>query len=338
MKRIRTSCMWLLILGLLGSCFYPSEPNTPSPEPWLCSINADGTGFRKIKKAPFNTPGLVDINMTKDNRIIFYGQKLWISETDVFIPTLIVPDSLTMDNHPRISQSTSGDRLFFAANNSVYQLTIPSFEINKLSSISGNKLINPILSADDITITFLKHHQMKEHKDYSMTVSYLSIEDLVIHELPSLGQYCHNAIYRNSNSRMYYNDLYNLYSCSITGDDIQLIGSYASETSHIFGLTHDERYLLVKGSKLRIVDLSKNSHVELSVLTGLNVNLICAPVKTTDLIYYIDLSNKLVRYDMNSQTIIEIPFDYSKAAFGLDSLITANWDGSVLYFICNVTL
>ena len=72
------------ILVLLGSCLNLTEPDPPRAEPWLCSINADGTGFRKIKKvdSSFGTNGFWDIYMTKDDRIIFYGEKLWISDTD----------------------------------------------------------------------------------------------------------------------------------------------------------------------------------------------------------------------------------------------------------------
>jgi len=336
MKAILYLLALITMLLTLNSCFFPSEPSYPPVEPWLCSINADGTGFRKIKKAPFNTPGLVDIYMTKDNRIIFYGDKLWISDTDVINPVLIVPDSLIMDNHPRISESINGNRLFFAANNSIYQLTYPLFELTKLSSALGKKLINPILSADDKSLTFLTYRQMKGQRDYSMTVSYLSLEDLITHELPVLGQYCHNVAYRMSDSRLYYNDLYELKSCSKAGDNVQVIGNYPSNTSHLFGFTHDERYLLVQGTKLRIIDLNNNSIAELSGLTNQNLDFVCTLVKTANLIYYIDLDNKLKKYDMNTKADLAIPIDYSKVAFGFDTFITANCDGSTLYFTCGV--
>jgi len=89
---------------LLGSCWL-TEPVYPRPEPWLCSINADGTGFRKIKKVDLNfgTTGFWDIYMTKDNRIIFYGEKLWISETDTIRPVSITDNIYTLQDNPVIS-------------------------------------------------------------------------------------------------------------------------------------------------------------------------------------------------------------------------------------------
>ncbi|GAB1365659.1 hypothetical protein MASR1M36_05300 [Candidatus Cloacimonadaceae bacterium] len=73
MKRHIYLAVLLGLMLLLNSCL--TEPSYPPVEPWLCSINADGTGFRKTKKVDenFGTTGL-DIYMTKDNRIIFGGE------------------------------------------------------------------------------------------------------------------------------------------------------------------------------------------------------------------------------------------------------------------------
>ncbi|HQB49731.1 MAG TPA: hypothetical protein PLW33_03550, partial [Candidatus Cloacimonas sp.] len=83
MKRYLYLAVLIGLALILGSCWF-TEPIYLLPESWLCSVNADGTGFRKIKKVDldFGTTGFWDIYMTKDNRIIFYGEKLWISDTD----------------------------------------------------------------------------------------------------------------------------------------------------------------------------------------------------------------------------------------------------------------
>jgi len=132
---------------LLGSC-WPTEPSYPRPEPWLCSINADGTGFRKIKKSPFNTPGLVDIYMTKDNRIIFYGEKLWISETDTIRPVSITDNIYTLQQQPaRLSQSPDGSKLYFASKDkNIHELDLNTMLSRQLTSESVRTLRNPIVS------------------------------------------------------------------------------------------------------------------------------------------------------------------------------------------------
>ncbi|MDI9529525.1 MAG: hypothetical protein QM233_06315, partial [Candidatus Cloacimonadota bacterium] len=116
MKRYLYLALLAGMLFVMNSCI--TEPEYPHYEPWLCSINADGTGFRKIKKVDgyFGTTGFWDIYMTKDKRIIFYGEKLWISDTDTIRIEQITPDNLTLTHlPPRLSQSPDGSKLYFAA-------------------------------------------------------------------------------------------------------------------------------------------------------------------------------------------------------------------------------
>ncbi|MEF3695444.1 MAG: hypothetical protein V3576_08880, partial [Candidatus Cloacimonadota bacterium] len=119
---------------LLGSC-WPTEPSYPRPEPWLCSINADGTGFRKIKRVDehFDTTGFWDIYMTKDNRIIFYGSKLWISETDTIRVEQITPDNLVLFDFPQLSFTHDGGTAYFAASRDIYKLKLSTGEVFKIT-------------------------------------------------------------------------------------------------------------------------------------------------------------------------------------------------------------
>ena len=99
---------------VLGSCWL-TEPVYPRPEPWLCSINSDGTGFRKIKKVDLNfgTTGFWDIYMTKDNRIISYGERLWISDTDTIRVEQITPSNLDLFVKPQLAFTR--ERAYFYA-------------------------------------------------------------------------------------------------------------------------------------------------------------------------------------------------------------------------------
>ena len=143
MKHIIYLSLMIGFLFTINSCI--TEPVYPRPEPWLCSINADGTGFRKIMKSPFNTPGLVDIFMTKDNRIIFYGEKLWISETDTIRPVSITDNIYTLQQQPaRLSQSPDGSKLYFASRDK----NIHELDLNTMVSVS---------------YTHLRAHETPEH-------------------------------------------------------------------------------------------------------------------------------------------------------------------------------
>ncbi|MDZ4121966.1 MAG: hypothetical protein U1C33_06065, partial [Candidatus Cloacimonadaceae bacterium] len=131
MKRYLYLATLLGLMLLMNSCL--TEPLYPRPEPWLCSINADGTGFRKIKKSPFHTPGLVDIYMTKDNRIIFYGERLWISDTDTIRVAQITPDNLIMFNFPQLEFTRDGGTAYFAASRDLYRFKLSTNEVFKLT-------------------------------------------------------------------------------------------------------------------------------------------------------------------------------------------------------------
>ena len=142
----------LSLLGLLlvlNSCWL-TEPYYPRPEPWLCSINADGTGFRKIKEVDsnFGTTGFWDIYMTKDNRIIFYGERLWISVADTIRPVSITDNIYTLQQQPaRLSQSPDGSKLYFASRDkNIHELDLNTMLSRQLTSESVRTLRNPIVS------------------------------------------------------------------------------------------------------------------------------------------------------------------------------------------------
>jgi len=145
--------LYLALLGglliVLNSCI--TEPKLPPlAQPWLCSINADGTGFRLIKKVDMNfgTTGFWDIYMTKDNRIIFYGQKLWISETDTIRPISITDNIPTLQRYPaRLSQSADGSKLYFASTDkNIHELDLTTLLSRQLTTESVRTLRNPIVS------------------------------------------------------------------------------------------------------------------------------------------------------------------------------------------------
>ncbi len=339
MKRCMYLAMLIGLTLLLGSC-WPTEPEYPRPEPWLCSINADGTGFRKIKKVDMNfgTTGFWDIYMTKDNRIIFYGEKLWISDTDVINPVQIVPDTLALDNFSRLSQSSDGYRMYFAANKDIYQITCPEFVLTRITDAKDGRFLNPIVSTDDNTITYLRHRQLKGQKDYSMTICYLLLDVSKFYELPQLGQYCHNVVHRVSDNRLYYNRLiYGTLSCDLNGDNVQHIGDYGSDISPLFGLSHNERFLIVKGSKLWVHDLVIGNHIEISVLQGSRTNLICSLAKNAPILYYVNTANRLMRYDLDSNNESLIQLNYSKVSLDQATMIATNWSGDKIYFTCFVS-
>jgi len=154
MKNLCYVLVLIFMLLLLESCH--QEHISPPIEPWFCSINADGTGFRKIKKGYSGTTGISDIYVTKDEKIIFYADQLWISDTDVISPVKITPDNIALtDLPPRISQSSDGSKFYFAAwDKNIYMLTYPDYQLTKLTNETVRYLRNPILSDQDNFLTY----------------------------------------------------------------------------------------------------------------------------------------------------------------------------------------
>ncbi len=339
MKRYLYLATLLGLMLLLNSCL--TEPSYPPVEPWLCSINADGTGFRKIKKSPFNTPGLVDIYMTKDNRIIFYGEKLWISETDTISPVSITDNIYTLQQQPaRLSQSPDGSKLYFASKDkNIHELDLNTMVSRQLTTESVRTLRNPIVSDLGNYITY----SSRGYGSPSKFTEYLYWMDLRSGEygvIPSLDSICVNAFYSETEEFVYYEGI-NIKRSRLDGNELSLVSTGGSMYPYsTFGVSSDNRYIIHVWDEYPTLDLKchdklTGNSVRFPIKASLNNGYIAKICKDANIVYYAESGypDKLKVYNLDTGIGLQLVNHNIKSTI---YSIAPTWDGSKVYFYADV--
>jgi len=343
---MKRSLFNLLILGLLlilGSCIYTSKPLSPRPEPWLCSINADGTGFRRIKKVDlsFGTTGFWDIYMTKDDRIIFYGERLWISDTDSINVAQITPDDLTMWKLPtRLSQSPDGSTLFFAADKNIYQLSYPDYQLTQLTTQSTRWLRNPIVSDMGNYITYSSSgfgYPTKE-TDYLYWMDLSTGESNIV---PTADSVVVNGFYSEAQDFVYYERI-GLHKSRLDGSESSIVDNLAANITPypMYTFSNDMQYVVrlrrLQPPVIRCFSMQTNTAVELPVITRYDTYPQGALSRGTNDLFYVAPGNKLCVYHLDTgedTVILQSTSDLSISRF---INIAPTWDGSKVYFFADI--
>ena len=344
MKRYLYLAVLIGLALILVSCWF-TEPIYPLPESWLCSVNADGTGFRKIKKVDldFGTTGFWDIYMTKDNRIIFYGEKLWISDTDTIRVEQITPDNLTLTHLPsRLSQSPDGSKLYFAADKNIYQLSYPDYQLTQLTHQTTRWLRNPIVSDLGNYITYSSDgfgYPTKE-TEYMYWLNLINGQSDII---PSPDTLSFNPYYSEIEDYVYY-ERAGLFRSRLDGSDRTTVDNYggSGEPYTMFSISNDQRYIVHKSNPtynnyfVRIFDKVCFSGVNLPVKNSPPYELLGRLCKEANIVFYVSpgYPEKLHSYrlDTGEDTIL----NPNQVNIANTYIIAPTWDGSKVYFYADI--
>lgn len=344
MKRYLYLAVLIGLALVLGSCWF-TEPIYLLPESWLCSVNADGTGFRKIKKVDldFGTTGFWDIYMTKDNRIIFYGEKLWISDTDTIRVEQITPDNLTLTHLPsRLSQSPDGSKLYFAADKNIYQLSYPDYQLTQLTHQTTRWLRNPIVSDLGNYITYSSDgfgYPTKE-TEYMYWLNLINGQSGII---PSPDTLSFNPYYSEIEDYVYY-ERAGLFRSRLDGSDRTTVDNYggSGEPYTMFSISNDQRYIVHKSNPtynnyfVRIFDKVCASGVNIPVKNSPSYGLLGRLCKEANIVFYISpgYPEKLHSYrlDTGEDTIL----NPNQVNIANTYIIAPTWDGSKVYFYADI--
>lgn len=344
MKRYLYLAVLIGLALILVSCWF-TEPIYLLPESWLCSVNADGTGFRKIKKVDldFGTTGFWDIYMTKDNRIIFYGEKLWISDTDTIRVEQITPDNLTLTHLPsRLSQSPDGSKLYFAADKNIYQLSYPDYQLTQLTHQTTRWLRNPIVSDLGNYITYSSDgfgYPTKE-TEYMYWLNLINGQSDII---PSPDTLSFNPYYSEIEDYVYY-ERAGLFRSRLDGSDRTTVDNYggSGEPYTMFSISNDQRYIVHKSNPtynnyfVRIFDKVCFSGVNLPVKNSPPYELLGRLCKEANIVFYVSpgYPEKLHSYrlDTGEDTIL----NPNQVNIANTYIIAPTWDGSKVYFYADI--
>lgn len=345
---MKRSLFNLLILGLLlilGSCIYTSKPLSPRPEPWLCSINADGTGFRRIKKVDlsFGTTGFWDIYMTKDDRIIFYGEKLWISDTDSINVVQMTPDNLSVFNKPQLEFTQDGGAAYFAASRDLYKIKLSTNEVFKITETPEDYYwAEPVLSDNEELLT-MRGYTFKGKEPRQAGV-YIDLHD------NSLKYIYSNTWFPGP----YKTKLMNGLNCQILENrdgfaSVCLLDStytlhlpYVASYKNMFETSADQRYILTRYKQSSsyyaiAIDLSDFSQHELGMIYEHSSSNPIKACKDTNLVYFRD-ENNVYLYDLNNNTKSTVIGPGNDVGVFSIYMHAPTWDGSKIYFYADISL
>ena len=345
MKRALYLTSLLGLALLLNSCFL-TEPSYPPIEPWLCSINADGTGFRKIKKVDLNfgTTGFWDIYMTKDNRIIFYGEKMWISETDTIRPVSITDNIYTLQDKPaRLSQSLDGSKLYFASRDkNIHELDVNTMQSRQLTSESVRTLRNPIVSDLGNYITY----SSKGYGEPSKATEYMYWLNLITGEsdiIPSPDTVSVNPCYSEVENYVYYEKA-GLFRSRLDGSNRSVVDTQGGSSSPytMFSMSQDQRYIVHTSNPTynnyfaRIFNKTNISGVNYPIKEYSPYNFLGVMCTAVNKVFYVSPGNpeELWVRDLDTGEGKKL------IATGIDVveyyMLAPTWDGSKVYFYANI--
>ena len=348
MKKYLYYLMPLSLLLILGSCFHPSEPYIPRPEPWLCSINVDGTGFRMIKKVDlsFGTTGFWDIYMTKDDRIIFYGEKLWISETDTIRPVSITDNIYALQQLPaRLSQSPDGSKLYFASRDkNIHELDLNTMLSRQLTAESIRTLRNPIVSdlGNYITYTSRGYGAPSKFTEY---LYWMNLQSGEFETIPTIDSICVNAFYSEIEDYVYYEGI-NVKRSRLDGSELSVISLGGSMYPYsAFDISTDMKYIIHIWDEYPTLDLKcynkfTGISVQFPVTSAIDKVYLARICRDVNIVYYVSpgYPEKLHVYypDTGEDTVIlQSTSDLSISRF---INIAPTWDGSKVYFRADIAI
>ena len=343
MKRYLYLTVLMGLALVLGSCWL-TEPVYPRPEPWLCSINSDGTGFRKIKKVDLNfgTTGFWDIYMTKDNRIIFYGEKLWISETDTIRVEQITPSNLVLFDKPQLEFTRDGDTAYFAASRDLYKLKLSTNEVFKLTETPTDYYwAEPILSDNE---RFVAMRGYWGKNDSPQTVySYIDLTDNSLHNVFATNYVAapyKGKIMEGLNNFVLENK-HGFGSISFIDSTYTLHQPYLASYKNMFETTSDQRFIVTKyvqsaKSYAIAIDLQNYAHYELGYVNEHHSRSPIKVCKDANLVFYFD-DQRIYRYDLDTHQKITVIGPNAEVDVLSVIMFAPTWDGSKVYFYADIS-
>jgi hypothetical protein len=294
----------------------------------------------------FGTTGFWDIYMTKDDRIIFYGEKLWISETDTISPIQITPYNLTLTHLPsRLSQSPDGSKLFFAADKNIYQLSYPDLKLTQLTTQSIRWLRNPIVSDLGNYLTYSSNGFGYPTKE----TEYMYWHNLITGEsdiIPSPDTVSFNPSYSEIENYVYYEKT-GLFRSKLDGSDRSTVDNQGGSANPytMFSISKDQRYVVhlynttYNNYFIRIFDKESESGLNLRVKNYGASEFMGVLCKDVNRIFYVSpgYPEKLHVYnpDTGEDTVI-LP-STSDPSISQFINIAPTWDGSKVYFYAEIS-
>jgi len=285
--------------------------------------------------------------MTIDNRIIFYGEKLWISETDTIRPVSITDNIYNLQTQPaRLSQSPDGSKLYFASKDkNIHELDLNTMLSRQLTSESIRTLRNPIISdlGNFITYSSRGYGEPSKATEYMYWLNLITGESDII---PSPDTVSVNPSYSEIENYVYYEKA-GLFRSKLDGSDRVSVDNQGGHSYPytMFSISQDQRYIAhnhntVSSYYVRVFDKASSTGINIPVKMGYGsyqyLGVMC---KAANIVFYISPGSpeKLHAYYLETGEDIVLYEDVHNLSITQYMNIAPTWDGNVVYFYAVVS-
>jgi hypothetical protein len=316
----------LALFLLLVSCV--SGPSSSAEHEYLCKINADGTGFKKlidVNELPFPIASLKNLYISSGEKLVFEADKYYVTKPDTLDPQAF-SDILTDANSGLTF--TDDDRAYFCTNGDLFRYSFPLFAQFNLTGGSSGYLTNPIVSSDNSTITLC---QKDPSSVFPSKLFYFQLPDSVFHNVAQAGNFVLNGAYNPNDHKLYYEQSNGLYKIDRDGTHSEQLLSYLYNTvTRSFSMSAANTYLhfVDKENALKIFRVSTNSLVFSKKMNASRV--IVRDVKNANKIFFVS-NGSIYYYDLDLLVPVKI-----ENTLGVEIAMCPTWDGTKIYYIAKM--
>jgi hypothetical protein len=293
---------------------------------FICRVNTDGSGFKKLTEIgfdtyPFNQWEVEKIYTTEDEQLVIIAKRIYL-----FDPTLktMVPISNELTD-PFVNLTFAQDNKFYYCDNGdVFCYDFQSSTTANLTLDNSDYLMRPTLCPGDSLIILSKNRYftLSENK-----FVYLKISDHSIHEIPASDAHTNEAVYNPLDDELYLDKLTGLYKCALDDSVAVQIVPFESWGDSSFGLTKNNDHIVFRSTntEYRIMNLLDNTSYIINLDIDHAVSLQVA--KNVNQVFYENLGY-LYMYNLDNQQTVMVPNVHYKD----DYMFSPTWDGKTIYF------
>jgi Tol biopolymer transport system component len=296
----------------------------PHYDPFLCVINADGTGFQKLMN--LNSTDLSyssALYITSGGQLIFEADRFYITDPDSIYPIPITSGFTAYRQGLELSNDNKG---YFCSYGDLYQYDFATHTQTNLTTSIDGSLNNPVLSPDDSIITLVKHAYDSTHV---YTICYYNLMDGSFHEIPQAGDLTDKGIYSPLNNKLYIARRQGLYKVNLDGtDNTQLLSGYFKQL--VFDRQKTNLISVASGGLLVVYNIFSELTIQSHQIPD-PLAVVKFPRKTNKLFYA--TGGSVYYYDIDNQNTTKIP-----NISGIVNTMCPTWDGSKIYYIANLRL
>jgi hypothetical protein len=314
MRTVKMALIFIFAL-LLTSCELFKIHNL-SDHTYLCSINSNGTGFKKLldlKNAPWASWDVQDLYVTYDGKLIVAAYAFYLAD----------PDSLNFLRFPVAATSGSCKLQVSNENQVFYTMGGNLSSYNIANNVSEN--LTPYLGGDIINLNMPNNGNLLTFETWSGDLYYYNIAEANLHTVLEPGNHVDNSLYNPTDHKIYYSTYSEIHSINLDGTCDSLLFNANNDRDNSLSLTNtnDELILIDSNLVLKIINIQTLNETYSQQLSSEYYDQ-AKVTKNSNKIFYL-ANQHLYQYNMSTGSVTRV-FQEKIMRF------CPNWNGDKIYF------